>query len=183
MKYVVDYTEKPFNGVKHELFKTMKAAKAFVNKNKETLYWHCIRVRNPKSNYPKAIISEDSDLSGYTRIEGTLETYHETGMECTAIILYDNSIRGEPNPHFDSTKPEDENNFRYYKTLEATHFIENEDILEIEGTKFFMMNDAKFAKDDGYRFGFYPRGFSRREIISLFYPEKKKAVLWKPIKQ
>jgi hypothetical protein len=178
MSYSVNYTEKEFKGVKSFETNTKVQAEAWVEKNKAKLYWSQIIKLDAKSEKTKP--SGDVDLSKYKKIQGVLQSYFETGMECLGLTLYDTTVNGPPNPAFDESKKESGSNFRFYRLHEATYFIEHGDILQVnDGPKWTLQKDREFAADDGYRLSFYPRGFSRKELLELFSPEDKKATLWR----
>ena len=179
-RIIVDYTEKEFKGFKADRFNSIADAEKWIKENQEKLYWTNIRMENAISSKQKVIVSEDEDLSEFIKVEGILETYFETGMECLGLTLQDPTQKGQPNPNFDPNKPEGGSNFQFYASYEGLHFIENGDILQIEGqSKFRMVKDREFAKDDGYRLSFYPQGFSRDELVKLFSPQSVKASIWK----
>jgi len=178
-KYQISYTlkDKTKPGFGRELFATKKEAAQWLKKHEQDLYWHQFTEINPKSKLPRPIIEfepgEEYDLK-----VGTLQTYYETGMECTGLVFYEDGVHGGPNPDFDPSKPESKSNFRYYSSYDGLHFIEHGMILEIDGQKIGIIKDRDFASRDGYRLSFYPAGFSRKELIEIFAPETKKVRAW-----
>lgn len=116
---------------------------------------------------------------------GTLETYFETGMECMGLILYEDGIIGGPNPNFDPSKPEGGSNFKNYKTHDGINFVEKMDVIELLNKngkvykRILCIYDIKKAREDGYRLSLYIEGWDKMELARLFYPENKKARLYK----
>jgi hypothetical protein len=179
-KVIVSYTEKVFQGIKAKEFDSRPLAEAWVKENQETVYWSSIRKRNPASENPKRVLANDVDLTGYIEIKGTLQTFFETGMECTGLILHDDfAPKGPENPKFDPTKPEDGNNFKHFSSYENIHDITSGDIFQPEGhPKYVMLKDRQFAADDAYRLSFYPQGFTYAEWTSFFAKQNIKATVW-----
>lgn len=178
-KFTVEYSEILFQGMKNKEFSSRANAEKWIAANKMTLYYTSIRVTSPKSKKARPIVLESEDLSGYRKIVGKLEIFHETGMECMGLVIVDETKLGEPNPNFDPSKPEGGHNFRNFGNYDALHFITTGDVLQVEGEdKVLMIKDREFATDDGYRLSFYPQGYSRTEFVTLFYPEKLKATVW-----
>jgi hypothetical protein len=178
-EYILEYTGIPFDGIKGKLFDTLDEAETWASENKAGIYWSCARKTNPKSNWPKPVLGSEVDLSEYRMIPGVLETFTEQGMECLGLVLNDPSIKGNPNPQYDPSKPIDAYNFTHYGSYEAIHFIKAGDILQVDGADPIpMIKDRAFAADDAYRLSFYPQGFSRDEFVWLFLPENRKATLW-----
>lgn len=128
---------------------------------------------------PKVIYTGPIDETVWDKHPGTLQTFHETGMECNGLILYENGPWDTPNPNFDPTKPEGGHNFKYYFAWEGAFFLEKGDLLEIDGTIYVMVKDHDFARANDYRFSFHPQGFNVEELVKLFYPEKVKATLYR----
>ena len=179
MTFALDYTEKPFNGIKCKEFESRPEAEKWLTENKETVYWSCIRVKDAASALPQPIIPEDFDQSEYTKIEGALETFHETGMECMGLVLVDKTMHGPPNPAFDPSKPRGGANFEFYGNYNALHWFKTGDILQVDGSvKVGLLEDRAFATSDGYRLSFYPQGFTRAELVALFSYENVRATLW-----
>lgn len=179
MKYVLDYTEKPFNGIKCKEFESRPEAEKWLTKNKKTIYWSCIRVKDAASALPNPVIPEDFDQSEYTKIEGTLETFYETGLECVGLVLVDKTKRGPPNPSFDPSKPRGGANFEFYGNYSALHWFDTGDILQVDGgPKVGLLRDQEFAASDGYRLSFYPQGFTRAELVAMFFYENVNATVW-----
>lgn len=182
-RFLVNYTEKTseggtFTGFKVETgFPTRQDAKRWVLYNKERLYWSEIVEIDASSKKPKIVI-EESLGEEWDQHVGTLETFCETGMECLGLVLQKDEPKGGPNPNFDPSVPESKNNFRYYASYDALKFIEHGNVLEIDGIKYAMIKDREFAQSDAYRLSFYPIGFSRKELLKLFLPENKRAILW-----
>lgn len=183
-KFIVNFTEKTpegetFTGFHVSSgFSTRGEAQQWIDNNQDRLYWSEIYELDAYSKHPKIIIEETLSESEWEKHVGTLQTFHETGMECLGLALYKDGIVGESNPNFDPSKPENKNNFKNYASYEALKFIESGSILEIDSIKYAMIKDIEFAKSDAYHLSFYPKGFSRKELIKLFVPENKKAILW-----
>lgn len=180
MKYQISYTLKGTKtpGYGQEFFNTKKDISIWLKKHSEKLYWHQITETNPKSKLPKPIIAFEPGEEFILK-KGTLQTHFETGMECLGLAFYEDDIHGPPNPNFDPLKPEDRSNFKNYSSYDGLHFLANGQILQIEnGPKIALIKDRDFAKRDGYRLSFYPRGFSRSELLKLFAKETIKAKLW-----
>jgi hypothetical protein len=179
-KYVVDYSSrnKALTGFYRKEFSTKEEAINWVDKEPD-LYWHRIRNQKAKSKLKKLVVTDAVDLSQYKRIDGVLERYFETGMECVGLVLSDKTKFGPPNPNFDPSKPEDGRNFKNYADINSIHFLGHGDILQPEGQlKFLLIKDRSFAADDGYTLSLYPQGFSREELVKLFFSEKTKATVW-----
>jgi hypothetical protein len=52
-------------------------------------------------------------------------------------------------------------------------------VLQPEGQpKYYILKDRDFAAEDSYTLSFYPQGFSREELIQLFFHDKIKATVW-----
>jgi len=186
MSYVLMYTLqtefiKPGEEYKeHRLeYDTRKDAESAAHMMRDKIYWHKIVASNPASKWPKVIVSPSEDLSKtHDRIEGVLDGYFETGMECLGLTLYDLTKLGPPNPDYDASKPEDGRNFKNFRSHEGLHFIEKSDVLEYDGYRYSMVRDRDFALEDGFRLSLYPAGYSKDELLSLFHTNKR-AVLWK----
>lgn len=156
--YAVDYTEKPFNGMKRQEFETRNAATKWILDNQATLYWTQVRKLNPESAHSKPIILDSADLSSRQEIKGTMATYFETGMECMGLVLIEDGKEG----------------------YDGLHFIAQGDILQPDGDKkVAMIKDREFGAQDGFRLSFYPYGYTLKEWVSLFNTENKRATLWK----
>lgn len=182
-KYIVSYTLKDAKAPLYHRkeFNTKKEWSEWFKKNKKKLYWHQFRETAPKSKLPKPIILGEFSEADYIKKIGTLQTYFETGMECTGLIFYEDGVYGGPNPDFDPSKPEDGRNFKNFHTHDGITFIETGHILRFEdGTQVGMIKDREFAKSDGYRLSFYPRGYSRFELVNLFAPENVKVTIYIP---
>jgi hypothetical protein len=179
---IVSYTEKSdtFTGFKSAQFFTRAEAETWIKDNEKLIYWSSIRIKNPVSHSPKRLLTDDVSLEEYTKIEGVLETYYETGLECLGLIIHNSAINGTvPNPKFDSTKPESSVNFKYFSSYEDMHFIESGDILQPEGgSRYLLIKDRQFAADDAYRLSFYPQGFTYQEWTALFSKQDIKATVW-----
>lgn len=135
-----------------------------------------------QSDKPLRIIKFQLDKSKYEKIEGTLETYFETGMDCIGLILYDKT-KLTPNPSFDPLKPEKDMNFAHFKDWSGIHFISHGDFLQVEdGDIWAMTKDRDFAARDGYHLSFYPCGFTKEDWVNLFITEKVEATLWKKLR-
>jgi len=179
-KYQISYTLKDPSkpGFRREEFPTKTQANSWLKKHKDSLYWHQLTEINPKSKLPKPIIGFEPGQE-YEMKQGTLQTYFETGMESLGLVFYEDGVYGGPNPDFDPSKPESRSNFKFYASYDGLHFLQSGQILQIEnGPKIGIVKDRDFASRDGYRLGFYPQGFSRLELLSLFGKETVKAKLW-----
>jgi hypothetical protein len=184
MKFILSYTLKSpaeeNRGAQVLEFASREAAEEYAAEKANEIYWHQVTAKEPRSGRPKVPVASGKDLAEtHDRIEGTLQTHFETGMECLGLVLYEDGKRGPPNPGFDPEVPEDGNNFRNFSTYEALHYVGKGDVLEYDGARYLMGRDSEFARDDGYRLSVYPVGFSRAELLGLFAPETKRAVLWK----
>jgi hypothetical protein len=178
-KFVIRYTKNEAVGYFYENFVTREEAEKWVADNKTTIYWSEIVEINASSKLGKVIASEIPNPNEWNHFEGYLDTFTETGMECLCMVLETDEPKGEPNPHFDSSKPESSSNFKNYKSYENLHFIEHGNILEVDGVRYAMLKDREFAKADNYNLSFYPIGFSRREWLLLFMNVKpKRATLY-----
>lgn len=179
MKYQISYTLKDENspGMAREFFSTKKEANSWIKKNKNRLYWHKLTETNAKSKMARPIIMFEPDDS-FIMKTGTLKTHFETGMEYLGLVFYEDGIHGPPNPKFNPDLPEDKSNFKNFASYDALIFIEHGMIIQFGDEKIAMMKDRDFATRDGYRFSFYPRGFSRSQLIDLFAKENIKAKLW-----
>jgi hypothetical protein len=180
MKYIVEYTEKNYQGFKHNEFDNKKLALKWIKDNRSKIYWNRIRESDPKSKLPKLIVSKSVNLDSFTKLDGHLDFYFETGMEIMGVTFQDSSKVGESNPNFDPLKPEGPHNFKNYSSYEGLHFLRTGDIIQVEdGERFLLMFDSAFAEADGNRISFYPQGFDIKEWTSLFNNSKKtKASLW-----
>jgi len=182
-EFYVSYTKntkegEQFTGYHYRTgFTSREEAEQWAAINKDTIYWYQISETNPRSKKSK-IMFEGSLEEGWTKYEGTLRTHYETGMECLGLTLQTDEPHGGPNPNFDSEQPESASNFKFYASYDALHFLEYGNVLEIDGTKYVMIKDREFAKADAYKLSFYPQGFSREELISIFMPENKRATLY-----
>jgi len=158
-------------------FSTRKAAEEFVKKNKY-LYWSSITSAYPQSHWPKVLVSSTDDLTGtHNSITGILDTYYETGMEVISIIV-DPMKKGAPNKSYDPSKPDSGTNFPFYKDLMDMHFINKNDILQLDnGMRYALIHDRDFAVEDDYRMSIYPAGFSKAEIVALI-KSKAKVTVW-----
>lgn len=182
-KYQISYTLKSpgLPGYHRELFKTKKEANSWFKKNKDEIYWHQLTECEPKSSMPRPIVKFEPN-ENFIKKTGTLQTYFETGMECLGLAFYEDGIHGSPNPDFNPSMPEGKNNFKYFSSHEGMTFIENGHILGLpNGERVGMLKDRDFAKRDGYRLSFYPQGFSKSEILELFYDETVKVTIWIPV--
>ena len=183
-KMIVDYTGKEFKGMKSMPFETEGEALSWVATNKELIYWSSLRKSDPASLLPKIKVGSFDLPQEYIQINGTLETYFETGMECIGLVLYDKTYDathpGTANPHFDQARPESSENFKYYKSMEATHFLKEGDVFKLasEPERYLFKKDREFAGDDAYRLSFYPQGYSRKELMDLFSNGTVKATVW-----
>lgn len=181
MRYEVVYTKKDeesFSGYHSERFETWKQAEQWVKDNQDVVYWSSVRDTEAASERPRYIFRGEIP-DDYDKIQGTLQTYFETGMECLGLVLQADEPKGPPNPKFNPLLPEGRDNFRNYSSYDALFFIENGDILEVDGVMYAMVQDRKFARADGYRFSFYPMGWSKKELVELFMPENKRAVIYR----
>lgn len=130
------------------------------------------------SKNPRTIVTFIPDPADYDKIEGTLETYFETGMECMGLILYDKT-KLIPNDKFDPTKPEEGMNFPFFHDHSGIHFISSLNLLQVEdGPITVMVKDREMGAEDGYRLSFYPQGYSLAEWTALFRSGNMKATLW-----
>jgi hypothetical protein len=183
-KFIVNYTQKieftngKFNGTHSKDFPSREDALDFVS-SEPSIYWSEIVEAEPKSKLSALCVQvDDPGLTDYTRHEGILETYYETGMESISLILYRDGFDDSPNPKFNPSEPESKANFRYFKSLEAALFIKNGDILEIDGKLIYLFKDREFARADGFKLSFYPRGFTKAQWVELFASEERRAALW-----
>lgn len=145
-RYILTYTLKVGGVILNEKsFTTIKACKSWLRRNKSKIYWSQMRHTSTRSNKPKIEIDASVKLKNYTKLKGRLSTYFETGMECLGLVFNEDGKDG----------------------YDGLHFIKHGHILKIERQRFLMVADPGFAKRDGYRFSFYPQGFSRKEIIDL----------------
>lgn len=180
MNFIVTYTEKLSEGKEFKGFLTKtdfsssEEAETWIANN-PNIYWSQVTNSAPVSTKKKIVVEDVSNCKVH---EGTLQIYHETGMERLGLVLYKEGILGPENPNFDHSKPEDDRNFKYYSSYEALKFIRSGDVLEIDGVKYFMEKDRDFAKAGGYRLSIYPAGFSTEELLQLFLPETKRAILY-----
>lgn len=184
-KFVVNYTKNigyskggKFDGYHRQGFLVREDALKWVVDNKEMIYWSQVVEVDAASKHPKAIVEEIPDPLHWDRFEGTLQTFNETGMECLGLVLQCDEPHGDANPDFDPAKPETGSNFRWYSSYDALHFIEKNTILEIDGVRYAMIKDSEFAEADAYNLSFYPAGFSKKELLTLFIPENKLATLY-----
>lgn len=181
-KYAVNYTlkEEVFTGYHQQLFMKKKPAKEWIKANEGKLYWHQLVHLYPKSRQPRPIITFETLSENYDKYTGILQTYYETGMECMGLVFYRDDVpKGSLNPKFDPTQPESKSNFKYYKSYEGIIMLGNGMVLLLPGEqKVGLLKDIDFAKQDGYRLSFYPRGFSKKEWVGLFINEDVKATLW-----
>ena len=125
-------------------FTTRKAAEEFVKQNKY-IYWSSITSSMPRSNWPKVIVSPSEDLSlTHQSITGVLDTYFETGMEGISIIVDPLKQGKSPNPSYDPSKPDSDENFPFYKDLMDMHFINKNDVMEVSGMRYHLVHDRDF---------------------------------------
>lgn len=146
MRYVLDYTEKPYRGIKFKLFKTKKQMESFVKRNKKKLYWTRARHINPRSTKPIHIIKFDPSPETYTKMTGILTMHFETGFEQTALVFVDSEKNG----------------------YDAIHYLRDGDLVTIGNETYALINDIKFAFRDGHRFSFYPQGFTLKNLLQIF---------------
>lgn len=182
MSYKISYTLKNPNKndpmFHHEYFDTYNEASEFIGNNTAKIYWSQIVKTDAESAHPKLILGSINGLEKYDKKTGTLKTHFETGMECLGLVFVEDGIHGPLNPNFDATQPESKHNFKNYASYDALTFLNSGQILALNGQFIALMKDRDFAKDDGFQLSFYPRGFSRKELLDLFYPETVKVDLY-----
>lgn len=181
IEYIIKNREESEQLYVRKDFNTYEEAQVFKNTT-DNIYWYIITKINASSAFPKLIITEIPGSDKYVKKTGILQTHFETGMECLGLTFVEDGIHGPPNPNFDPTKPESRSNFRNFASYEALHFLTTGMLLELNDQLIGLIKDREFAKEDGYRLSFYPRGFSRNEIIDLFQPETVRVNLYIPIK-
>lgn len=126
----------------------------------------------------KAYVNEDN----YIKKVGTLGDHFETGMECMGLVFIEDGIFGPPNPNFDPSKPETRNsNFKHFSSYDALTFIHSGQIIEFPEPKqkVLMLKDIEFARKDGFNLSFYPRGFTKQELLEYFLLNTK-VTIWIP---
>ena len=69
-------------------------------------------------------------------------------------------------------------NFRYFASYDALTYIKHGHVLEINNELIGMARDREFSIEDGFRLSFYPQGFTRDELLTLFSPSNVKAILY-----
>lgn len=176
--YLVNYTLKGESGGWHsQTFKTKDEALLWVKKN-PLIYWSQVVSMDAKSLLPRPIVTGEVDQS-YQCYSGNFGTYYETGMEYLALVFERDDIKGSPNPNYDKTKPESASNFQFFKDFSGLILLKQGDILLLpSGDRVFLLRDRVFAREDGFRLGFYPQGFSRKELLELFVPGNVKSKIW-----
>jgi len=125
---------------------------------------------------------------GWECYEGTLETYHETGMECMGLVLYRDGFL-TPNPDYDPGKKGWPFSVQHWKTIDGVVMVGKFDVIELlrkDGRvhrRFPVLPDHRLAKEDGYRLSSYCRGMTKHEWYKLFLTEDKRARLWRQKKK
>jgi len=159
-------------------FETQSQALEFVERNKEDLYWHEIVHAFPRSRFPRPIVTFEPGEE-YDVFHGTLSTYFEAGMECLGLVFEKDGVWGSPNPAFNPNLPPGPNNFKNFSTYEALIFIAEGQILLLpDGTKLGVIKDREFGANDGFRLSFYPRGFTKQELLELFMKDNVQTKIW-----
>lgn len=166
MAYVLTYTLKSKYKKKNqttflnERFSSKRKALTFLKKIQKKVYWSQIVDSNARSRHPKPIILFNPPKKKFIIKTGRLDIFFETGLECLGLVLEEDGKQG----------------------YDALNFIKEMDILKIGHQKIAFIYDMTFAKNDAHRLSFYPRGFSRKELIELFDKKHPKATLYRMIR-
>ncbi len=115
------------------------------------------------------------EVSYKYKYSGTLEFYHETGMECQASIVHDD--RGwREEPDFNNSSKKWDGPLKKFKSLEWGVFLKGGEYLKVFKDKKIiwegiLIRDILKIKEKAYYYGFIPKGIAFEDWCLWCYNE------------
>lgn len=165
---ILIFSRLPYQGLERKVFASRAKALAWLNAQKNIIQ-HKLMEKNPSSKEEKPVV-QDLKMSEFLEFEGRLALLEAEDLKSVLAFKRKNSS-GQIlfNPDFNIRENISPENQPYYKTDGPLVFLSEGLILKLNSKLILLKNDPDFERADGGLLSFYPRGFSKKELLELFF--------------